>query len=40
MWKSCVRTRFGGNSLTLEHGEITWQDGKLTGAAAGRVLRS
>jgi N-acyl-D-aspartate/D-glutamate deacylase len=32
--------RSQGIHMTLVNGEITWQDGKLTGAAAGRVLRS
>ena len=32
--------RSRGIHMTLVNGEITWQDGKLTGAAAGRVLRS
>jgi len=32
--------RSQGIHMTLVNGEITWQDGKLTGAAAGQVLRS
>jgi N-acyl-D-aspartate/D-glutamate deacylase len=32
--------RSRGIHMTLVNGEITWQDGKLTGAAAGQVLRS
>jgi N-acyl-D-aspartate/D-glutamate deacylase len=32
--------RFRGMHMTLVNGEITWADGKLTGAAAGQVLRS
>jgi N-acyl-D-aspartate/D-glutamate deacylase len=32
--------RSQGIHMTLVNGEITWADGKLTGAAAGQVLRS
>ena len=32
--------RSRGIHMTLVNGEVTWQDGKLTGARAGRVLRS
>jgi len=32
--------RSQGIHMTLVNGEITWHDGKLTGAAAGQVLRS
>jgi N-acyl-D-aspartate/D-glutamate deacylase len=32
--------RSQGIHMTLVNSEITWQDGKLTGAAAGQVLRS
>ena len=31
--------RSKGIHMTLVNGEITWADGKLTGAAAGQVLR-
>jgi len=33
-------TRSHGIHMTLVNGEVTWADGKLTGAQAGRVLRS
>jgi N-acyl-D-aspartate/D-glutamate deacylase len=32
--------RSKGIHMTLVNGEVTWADGKLTGAAAGQVLRS
>jgi N-acyl-D-aspartate/D-glutamate deacylase len=32
--------RSQGIHMTLVNGEVTWEDGKLTGARAGRVLRS
>ena len=32
--------RSHGIEYTLVNGEVTWEQGKLTGAAAGRVLRS
>jgi len=32
--------RSKGIEMTLVNGEVTWENGKLTGAAAGRVLRS
>ncbi|MDH5352415.1 MAG: amidohydrolase family protein [Betaproteobacteria bacterium] len=32
--------RSRGVEMTLVNGEVTWQDGKLTGARAGKVLRS
>ena len=32
--------RSQGIHMTLVNGEVTWQDGKLTGARAGKVLRS
>jgi N-acyl-D-aspartate/D-glutamate deacylase len=32
--------RSRGIHMTLVNGEITWQRGALTGARAGRVLRS
>jgi N-acyl-D-aspartate/D-glutamate deacylase len=32
--------RSQGVHMTIVNGEITWQDGKLTGARAGKVLRS
>ena len=32
--------RSKGIHMTLVNGEVTWADGKLTGASAGRVLRS
>jgi N-acyl-D-aspartate/D-glutamate deacylase len=32
--------RSQGIHMTLVNGEVTWADGKLTGAAAGQVLRS
>jgi N-acyl-D-amino-acid deacylase len=32
--------RSRGIEYTLVNGEVTWEQGKLTGAAAGRVLRS
>jgi len=32
--------RSRGIEYTLVNGEVTWEKGKLTGAAAGRVLRS
>jgi N-acyl-D-aspartate/D-glutamate deacylase len=32
--------RSKGVEMTLVNGEVTWQRGALTGAAAGRVLRS
>jgi N-acyl-D-aspartate/D-glutamate deacylase len=32
--------RSRGVELTLVNGEVTWQKGALTGAKAGRVLRS
>ncbi|MEX2198207.1 MAG: amidohydrolase family protein [Burkholderiales bacterium] len=32
--------RSQGIHMTLVNGEVTWADGKLTGASAGRVLRS
>ncbi|MDH5222142.1 MAG: amidohydrolase family protein, partial [Betaproteobacteria bacterium] len=32
--------RSQGIHMTLVNGEVTWEDGRLTGAAAGRVLRS
>jgi len=32
--------RSRGIEHTLVSGEVTWQNGKLTGAAAGKVLRS
>src|SRR5687768_4300235 len=32
--------RSRGIEYTLVNGEVTWEEGKLTGAAAGRVLRS
>ena len=32
--------RSRGIEMTLVNGEVTWEKGKLTGAAAGQVLRS
>jgi N-acyl-D-aspartate/D-glutamate deacylase len=32
--------RSRGIDMTIVNGEITWRDGALTGASAGRVLRS
>jgi N-acyl-D-aspartate/D-glutamate deacylase len=32
--------RSRGIHMTLVNGEITWENGKLTGAAAGQILRT
>ena len=32
--------RSKGIEMTLVNGEVTWEKGKLTGASAGKVLRS